>query len=98
MDLEALAREAVDCGFQTHDELGPGLLESVYEAVLVTHLLKRGLRVERQKSISFARDGTLFNDAFRVDVFIEGMLVVEVKSLEKLLPPCIPSRSSPTYD
>ena len=63
MDIETLARDAVECGLHTHKELGPGLLESVYEIVLATHLVKRGLRVERQKSISFIRDNTTFEDA-----------------------------------
>jgi GxxExxY protein len=86
MDIEALAREAVDSGFQVHAELGPGMFESVYEFVLAKHLTKRGLRVERQKSISFTLDDTTFEDAFRADLVIEDLLLVEVKSVEKTLP------------
>ena len=83
MDIELLAREAVDCGFKIHHELGPGLLESVYEALVAKSLEKRGFRVERQRSISFEFDGMAFDDAFRADILVEGSLLIEVKSAEK---------------
>lgn len=76
MDIEALAREAVDCGYKIHLEIGPGLLESVYEQLLARSLEKRGLRVVRQKLISF-------DDAFRADLLVEERLLVEVKSAER---------------
>ena len=56
-DVEALATIAVDCGFKLHERLGPGLLESVYEAVLAHGLAQRGLSVERQKPIPIRIDG-----------------------------------------
>ena len=86
MEIEALAREAVDCGFRIHRDLGPGLLESVYETIMVRSLEKRGLRVERQTPISFAYDGLTFDDAFRVDLVIDDRLLVELKSVEKIAP------------
>jgi len=86
MDIEALAHEAVDCGFYVHTELGPGMLESVYEIVLSRHLVERGLKVERQKAIAFVHGGMEFRDAFRVDLIIEDLLIIEVKSVEKTLP------------
>ena len=86
MEIEALAREAVDCGFRIHRDLGPGLLESVYESIMVRSLEKRGLRVTCQKSISFTYDGLTFDDAFRADLVIEGRLLVELKSVEKIAP------------
>jgi GxxExxY protein len=52
MNIEAVGREAIDCGYHVHKELGPGLLESVYEVVLAKYLAKRGLRVERQRPIT----------------------------------------------
>ena len=85
-ELEDLARIAVDCGLRIHRELGPGLLESVYEAVFFRALEKRGLRVERQKGISFTVDDMRFEDAFRIDVFVERKLLVELKSVEKFNP------------
>jgi iron complex transport system substrate-binding protein len=83
MDIEALAREAVDCGYKIHLEIGPGLLESVYEQLLARSLEKRGLRVVRQKLISFEYDGIVLDDAFRADLLVEERLLVEVKSAER---------------
>jgi GxxExxY protein len=67
-------------------QLGPGLLESVYEIVLARTLQKRGLRVVRQKPISFEYDGMRFDEAFRADLFVEERVVVELKSVELLAP------------
>lgn len=86
MDIDALARTAVDCGFSIHRDLGPGLLESVYEMVLARALEKRGIRVQRQRSISFEFDGMTFEDAFRADLLAEGKLLIEVKAVEKPSP------------
>ena len=80
MEIEDLARVAVDCGYHIHRDLGPGLLESVYEMVLVGSLAKRGLRVERQKAISFDFDDMHFADAFKIDLLLEGKLLIELKS------------------
>jgi GxxExxY protein len=85
-DIEEVARLAVDCGFRLHRDLGPGLLESVYETVLERSLLRLGLDVERQKPIVFEYDGLIFADAFRSDLIVEDCLIIEVKSLDRLLP------------
>jgi len=69
-----------------HIALGPGLLESVYEIVLAKALEKRGFQVERQKKIRFEYHGTVFEDAFRVDLLVEGRVIVEIKSVETLAP------------
>ncbi len=84
MDIEDLARVAVDCGFHIHDDLGPGLLESVYEGILMRSLDARGLNVERQVSVSFAYGGVTYDDAFRADLLVERKLLIEVKSVERL--------------
>jgi GxxExxY protein len=86
MDIDDIAREAVDCGFNIHRELGPGLLESVYEMVLARALEKRGFRVERQRPVSFTFEDLKFEDAFRIDLFVEGKLLIEVKATEKAAP------------
>ena len=86
MDIEKLAKEAVDCGFKIHSELGPGLLESVYEGLLSRMLEKRGFRVDRQKAIAFEFDGVVYDDAFRTDILVEGTLLIEVKSVERTAP------------
>lgn len=78
--------EIVDAAYKLHVELGPGLLESVYETVLAKDLVARGLKTERQKSISFEYRGLRFNDCFRIDVLVEDLVIVEVKSAEVLLP------------
>lgn len=84
MDLDEITGAIVDASVKTHIELGPGLLESVYEAVLARALKKRGFRVERQKVIRFEYDGMVFEEGFRADLVVEGRVVVELKSLEKL--------------
>lgn len=83
-DLEAIASDVVDLSIRIHRELGPGLLESVYETVLAAALVRQGYRVERQVPVDFAFDGLQFSGAFRVDLLIEGCFVIEVKSVEKL--------------
>jgi GxxExxY protein len=86
MDVEELARVAVDCGFKIHSDLGPGLLESVYEAVLATSLSRRGLGVERQKPIGIEYEGITLAEGFRADLLVAGSLIIEVKSVERLTP------------
>ena len=85
-DVEKLARIAVDCGFRAHKGLGPGLLESVYEAVMAASLLRAGLAVERQKPIAIEFDGMLLGEGFRADLVVEGQLLIEVKSVDRLAP------------
>jgi GxxExxY protein len=83
-DLEESARIVVDTAYKLYAELGPGLLESVYETVLARALARVGLSVERQKPVSFQFDGLDFNDAFRLDLLIDDQLIVEIKSVEML--------------
>jgi GxxExxY protein len=86
VDIEAIATIAVDCGFKLHERLGPGLLESVYEAVLAQSLAKRGLVVERQKPIPIHFDGLALDEGFRADLLVEGRLLIELKSVERIAP------------
>jgi GxxExxY protein len=85
-DLEELARLAVDCGLRAHKELGPGLLESVYEAVLAFMLDREGVIVERQKPIDIEYQGVVLSEGFRADLLLEGRLIIELKSVERLSP------------
>ena len=85
-DIEDIARRTIDFGFQIHKELGPGLLETVYEAVLAASLTQGGLRVERQKPISIQFKGLSISDGFRADLIVEDCLIVEVKSVERTAP------------
>jgi iron complex transport system substrate-binding protein len=85
-DLETLARKAVDFGFRLHRDLGPGLLESVYESILAAQMIEDGLRVDRQRPIPIEYNGVVIQDAFRADLIVENTLIVEIKSVERLAP------------
>lgn len=84
--LDAITGAVVDAAVKLHQGLGPGLLESVYESLLAKELVRRGFQVERQKTIAFDFDGLHFEDSLRVDLLVEGAVVVELKSVESLLP------------
>ena len=86
MGIEEIAQNIVDCGYKVHTELGPGLLESVYEVVLAKLLKDRGFCIERQKSVPIVFDGLRFDEGFRADLLVEGKILVEIKSVEKLSP------------
>jgi GxxExxY protein len=86
MNAEQLSALVVDASFQLHRDLGPGLLESVYETVLARMLEQHGLKVERQRSVAFDFHGIHFDDGLRVDILINDCLVVELKSVETLSP------------
>jgi iron complex transport system substrate-binding protein len=85
-ELDDITGAIVDEAVKIHRELGPGLLESVYEAVLARALERRGLHVERQKMIRFEYDGMIFDEGFRTDLVVDDRVVVELKSVEKLAP------------
>jgi len=74
----------VDTAYNLHSKLGPGLLESVYEIILSKQLIKKGLSVQRQVSIPFEFEGECFSEGFRADLFIEGKVIIELKSVEKI--------------
>lgn len=86
VDIEALATVAIDCGFKLHSQLGPGLLESAYEALLAHSLTKRGLAVDRQRPVPIHYDGIAVDEGFRLDLLVEGKLLIELKSVERLAP------------
>jgi GxxExxY protein len=86
MDENAIAKEIVDCSFKIHSKLGPGLLESVYERILHHELTKRGLDVQRQVPLPVVWDNLVFDEGFRIDLIVNGLVVVELKSIEKVAP------------
>ncbi len=86
MTLDEITGGVVDAAYRLHKGLGPGLLESVYETVLARDLQRRGFQVERQKPIAFDYDGMHFDDGLRVDLLVERCVVIEIKSVERLLP------------
>lgn len=81
---EKLIQQVVDQGFRLHRDVGPGLLESVYETVLADRLRDLGCHVETQKSVDIKIDGKTFLGAFRADLIVDGSLLIELKSLESL--------------
>ena len=86
MVLDDITGAIVDAAIRIHRELGPGLLESVYELVLARDLERRGLRVDRQHPITFSYDAMRFIDAFRLDLLVEGCVIVELKCVDRLAP------------
>lgn len=83
MDIEGVARQAVDCGFRLHKDLGPGLLESVYEVLLAAALQERGLKVARQVQVPVVYKGVVLDKGFQIDLLVENRLVIELKSTER---------------
>jgi GxxExxY protein len=81
-DENSIAREVVDAALHLHRELGPGLLESVYEVLLSDDLQRRGLRVERQVVVPIIWRGRTFIEGFRADLIVEGKVCIELKSVE----------------
>ena len=84
--LEAIAKISVDCGFHLHRDIGPGLLESVYEILLFESLKEEGLSVERQKIIPITFKGRVLEEAFRADLVVENQILIELKSTERYAP------------
>ncbi len=86
MTENKVAEIIVDACFKIHTTLGPGLLESVYEAVLAHELQKRGLSVVRQLSLPVVYDGVVLDEGFRADLIVEDLVIVELKSVEIVAP------------
>jgi GxxExxY protein len=84
--VEELSGIVVDCGYKLHVEVGPGLLESVYEIVLARMLIDRGIEIKRQVAVPIRLMDMTFDEGFRVDLLIENKLLVELKSVENLMP------------
>ena len=82
--MDALTAIVVDECIAIHRELGPGLFESVYEAVLAGRLSARGLKIERQVAVPLVFEGHQFDAAFRIDILVEETLILEIKATEAL--------------
>jgi GxxExxY protein len=85
-DVEALASVAIDIGYHMHRDLGPGLLESVYEAIMVEEFEARGMAVERQVLVPNMYRGRTIENALRADLLIERNLLIDLKSTEQHAP------------
>jgi GxxExxY protein len=84
MNENAVAKKILDAAFLVHTNLGQGLLESVCEVVLAHELRKVGVSVERQKPMPITYDGLFFEEGYRADLLVEGMVIVELKSVSAL--------------
>lgn len=85
MSENEIATEIVDSCYHLHRELGPGLLESIYEEVLYDDLLQRGFSVTRQQIIPIIFRGKRYEKAFRTDLIVEEKVIIEIKSVETVL-------------
>lgn len=85
-DIDAISGDVLDVALRLHRDLGPGLLESVYEAVLAARLTQIGYEVARQQPVDIDFEGVRINGAFKIDLLIDNRLIVEIKSVERLLP------------
>ncbi|WP_396175671.1 GxxExxY protein [Flavobacterium sp.] len=84
MTENELSKIIVDVSYKIHKRLGPGLLESVYEAILFHELSKKGLKIERQKPIPVIWDGIYLDIGFRSDLIVENKVIIEIKSVEQI--------------
>lgn len=85
-DINIITGQILDACIKVHSELGPGLFESLYEEVLLYELKKRLLSVQKQKAIPVIYDGIKFADGFRADLVVEGVVIIEIKSVEQVAP------------
>lgn len=85
-EIDKITSDIIAAAIHIHKELGPGLLEQVYQTVLAGSLLRSGYHVEREKPVDIRYDGMTFAKAFRIDLMIAGRVIVEVKTVERLAP------------
>jgi GxxExxY protein len=86
MHENEVARMIVDAAYKVHTTLGPGLLEAVYETVLAYELERRGLEIRRQMPLPVVYEKIKFDEGFRADLMVQGKVLVELKSVEKVAP------------
>ena len=86
MDTDHLTQKVIGCAIEVHKQLGPGLLESSYESCLLYELEQSGLIVEAQVSLPIHYKGLEIEAGYRLDLLIPGKLIIELKSVDKLLP------------
>ena len=84
--LNGISKTIIGCAIEVHKELGAGLLESVYETCLILELEKQGLHVESQVDIPLYYKGQLTDKKFRIDLLVENEVIVELKSVNEVLP------------
>ncbi|MEI7735941.1 MAG: GxxExxY protein [Ferruginibacter sp.] len=83
---EWLGKQIVDAAYKAHKELGPGLLEKIYEACLCHELEKKGIPYKRQVELPFVYDGKQFDAGLRMDILVDGLVICELKAVETVNP------------
>lgn len=83
-DLNLITQKIIECAINVHRELGPGLLESTYEACLEYELLENNLKVDRQKELSVIYKDKEIDCGYRIDLLVEDLIIVELKSADRL--------------
>ena len=86
MDVNKLIYDAIGASFEVYNALGPGLLESVYEKALIHELILRGLKVSSQVPVEIVYKGEIVGADLRLDIIVEDILIIELKSVESLMP------------
>jgi GxxExxY protein len=86
LNINEISGEIIDAAMKVHSVLGPGLLESAYEACLKHELLKRGLKVVSQVMLPVQYDGVVIDAGYRIDLLVEDSVVIELKAVEKVVP------------
>ena len=84
--IEQIAKIIVNSAFKVHKELGPGLLEKVYEACLVYEITKAGFEVKRQVEVPIIYDGVTLKEYLRLDIIVENSIIIEVKAVDIINP------------
>jgi len=83
---EYLAKEIVDCAYKVHKQLGPGLLEKIYEICFCHELHKKGIEFKRQVDIPVIYDNLVFDEGLRIDVLVDDLIICELKAVENVNP------------
>ena len=86
MHENEVARQIVDAAYKIHSTLGPGLLESAYQAILVYELQRRGLQIEAETQMPVVYEGIRLDIGYRADLIVEDKVIVELKSVEQIAP------------
>ncbi|HEY7425102.1 MAG TPA: GxxExxY protein [Gemmataceae bacterium] len=86
MSENETARIVVDAAYKIHTTIGPGLLESAYEAILAYELRKRGLHVQRQVGVPIVYEEVNLDEGFRADLIVENLVIIELKAIEQVIP------------
>ncbi len=86
MEINEITGQIVDAAMKVHTKLGPGLLESAYEACLAYELRQRGLQVATQVSLPISYEDVQLDAGYRIDLLVESQVIVELKAVEKMIP------------